>query len=171
MNDSNKIRSAILDRRQTGEDKEDLNPFNTAPNSEAEAIAADEIQRACMRFAAGLQVSRGWLTLQQLCDAEWARVHFEGELPPVHGVNHGVFFFSIDGQHGNGGGKFERCLLGDSLMIVSAANQAEASKLAQGGLLATVSAAHRYAFAAEMGVDLTQQNPGISVETSMPKRR
>lgn len=170
MNDSNKIRAAILDKRQTGEDKEDLNPFNTAPQSEAEAIAADEVQRACMRFAAELQVSRGWLTLQQLCDSEWARVHFEGELPPVQGVNHGVFFFSIDGQHADGS-KYERCLLGDSLMTVSAANRVEASKIAQAGLLDTVEAANRYAFAAEMGVDLTQQNPGITLETQLPKRR
>lgn len=171
MTDSNKIRAAILDKRQTGEDKEDQNPFDTSPKSEAEAIAADEVQRACMRFAAQLQVSRGWLTLQQLCDADWARVHFEGELPPVNGVNHGMFFFSIDGQHGNKGAKFERCLLGDSLMVVSAANRAEASKLAQAGLVDTVEAANRYAFADEMGIELTQQNPGITLETQLPKRR
>lgn len=164
------IRIALLDRRQTGDDKEDINPFDTSPKSEAEAIAADEVQRECMRFAAGLQVSRGWLTLQQLCDAGWARVHFEGELPPVQGVNHGVFFFSIDGKHRDGS-KFERCLLVDSLMVVSGANRAEASKVAQAGLLDTIAAANQHAFAQEMGVDLTPANPGISLDTELrPKR-
>lgn len=177
MND-NPIRKSILDRRQTAEDKGDPNPFDTSPKSEAEAIMADDVQRQCMEFQAKLQISRGSITLQELVDAKWARVHLEGELPPVQGVNHGLFFYSVDGQYGGiNGAKFEQCLLGGDAILVSGENRIVAGKIAQEGLLYTIEQANHYAFAQEMGVDptgvpvFTQQNPGIAIDTEVRKRK
>lgn len=174
----NPIRRALLDRRQTDDDKPDANPFDTSPKTEVEAIMADEVQRQCMEFQAKLQISRGSITLQDLVDAKWARVHLEGELPPVQGVNHGLYFYTIDGQHGGiNGEKFERCLLGGDAILVSAENRIVAGKIAQEGLLYSIEQANHYAFAQEVGVDptgvpvFTQQNPGIAIDTEVRKKK
>jgi len=174
----NPIRRALLDRRQTDDDKPDANPFDTSPKTEAEAIMADEVQRQCMEFQAKLQISRGSITLQELVDAKWARVHLEGELPPVQGVNHGLYFYSIDGQRGGiNGEKFNQCLLGGDAILVSAENRIAAGKIAQEGLLYSIEQANHYAFAQEMGVDptgvpvFTQQNPGIAIDTEVRKKK
>lgn len=166
------IRIALLDRRQTGDDKPDANPFDETPRTEAEAILADGAQRAAMKLMARLQTTRPAITLQELVECDWARVHFEEELPPIEGQNLGIFFFSIDGKRaGASGAKFEQRLLGDSVIVVSSTSRAEASKVAQAGLLDTIAAANQYAFAQEMGIDLTLENPGISVDTELrPKR-
>lgn len=174
----NPIRRALLDRRQTDDDKPDANPFDTSPKTEAEAIMADEVQRQCMEFQARLQISRGAITLQELVDAKWARVHLEGELPPVLGVNHGLYFYSIDGQRGGiNGAKFEQCLLGGDAILVSAENRIAAGNMAQEGLLYTIEQANHYAFAQEMGVDPTgvplaaAGNLGIAIDTEVRKKK
>lgn len=174
----NPIKRALLDRRQTEDDKPDANPFDTSPKTEAEAIMADEVQRQCMEFQAKLQISRGSITLQELVDAKWARVHLEGELPPVQGVNHGLYFYTVDGQRGGiNGEKFERCLLGGDAILVSAESRVAAGRIAQEGLLYTIEQANHYAFAQEMGVDpsgvpvATAETLGISIDTEVRKRK
>ncbi len=171
--DENKITRAVLDKRQTSDDKADINPFDTSPKSEAEAVMANEVQRDCMNLLAELQTTRGYISLQEITDAKWARVHLEGELPAVNGSRHGLFFYTIDGEHG-GGGKFDQRLLGGSAIMGSAENRVEAGKLAQEMLMFTIAQANHYAFAQEMGADptgATLQTPGISLDAGIRKRK
>lgn len=160
---------AILDKRQTDSDKPDSNPFDTSPRTEAEAIEQLRVQAALEGMAMALQKSRPWITLEMLSQMTAVQAHLEGELPELDGKRHGIYLFSLSGTVD--GHKVERVLLGGHCIIISADNPAAARAIAQEGLQDTIEHANRYAFAKEMGVDLTPENPGISIDTEFrPKR-
>ncbi len=145
--------------RVAPEDKPLDNPFDTTPKTEAEAIHDLKVQATLNAMSQALANTRPWLTLQQLCDMADVRPVFEAELPVIDGRREGVFLFSIGGMLARK--KIERALMGGHCILISAANLAEASRIAAEGLADTIRHAKEYAFADSMGVDPVNPNAGI----------
>jgi len=151
-----------LDKRQTEADKPDANPFDTSPQSEAEAFRERKVRAALAGMADALRKGRRWVTLQQLCEMPDAVAVIEGELPEIDGVREGVFLCSFSGTLG--GQKMERVLIGGDCMLVSAASPAEAWRIAQEGLDETRKLAQTYAFAQDLGIE---PNQGVQIAAEL----
>lgn len=165
----------LLDKRQTAPDVIDDNPFDTSPKTETEAYVEMGAQRLANEKVRHLQRTRNSITFRQLTGSRTAHPCFEMEMPAVEGQRLGLFYYTVGGEYSRVGGwkKFERCVVEGSMIEISAANRAEADRLAQEGIVSTTDHASRAFFAEEMGVldSLSSQNPGLSVEHSYrPKR-
>jgi len=153
---------ARLDKRQTDPDKPDANPFDTSPQTEAEALHEQKVRAALAGMADALRKGRRWVTLEQLCSMPDAVAVIEGELPEIDGVREGVFLCSFSGTLG--GEKLERVLIGGDCMLVSASSPDEAWRIAQEGLDETRNFAQRYAFAQDLGIE---PNAGVQIATEL----
>lgn len=151
-----------IDKRQIAPDKPDANPFDSSPQTEAEAVREQKVRAALAGMADALKKGRQWITLQQLCEMPDAMAVIEGELPEIDGVREGVFLCSISGTLG--GQKMERVLIGGDCMLVSAASPDEAWRLAQEGLDETRKLAQSYAFAQDLGLE---PNQGVQIATEL----
>lgn len=160
---------ARLHKRQTEEDKEDANPFDTSPKNEQEARHGLMVEAALKGMSDALAKHRAWIRIEDLMLLTHAHVEMEGELPEVEGIRHGMFFFSISGRLE--GRPVTRVLVGGDCIIVSAPGPAEARMTAQQGLEDTITSALEYANKQAFGDLFAPQNQGISIETELRKKR
>ena len=140
--------------------EESVNPFDSSPRTEAEAVHDFKVTAALVAMTQALNNTRRSVRMQDLAEMKFLHAVFEGELPEVDGIRHGVFLYSVSGVHN--GNRVDRVLLDGHCIQVSAENRREAEKLAQAGLNDTITAAN--VFAMTGGEGLVEHNQGIETD-------
>ena len=164
----------ILDKRQTGPDVIDDNPFDTSPKTETEGHIELGAQAVANQKVRHLQNTRKSLTFRQLATGKDLRPHFEIEMPAIQGSNLGLFYFTVSGEfHIAGQWKnLDRVVIEGHMIEVSAANKKEAERTAGEGVESTSEHSRRAFWAEEIGAldELNDPNPGLIISHSGPIR-